>query len=108
MTSKQKQKLILDFMNGPLREYLEGEISFGRFKEKINEVCGTEFSYSDIYPSYLFNAKLSYEDEIKIMEEDIKAMDDYNKKISECHAYGLCATGSPYDFPCATCPSRVR
>lgn len=76
MTSKQKQKLILDFINGPLREYLEGEISFGRFKEKINEVCGTEFSYSDIYPSYLFNAKLSYEDEIKMMEEDIKAMKD--------------------------------
>jgi len=57
-----KKKLILDFINGPLKEYLDGgEISFGKFKERINETCGTDFSYSDLYPSYLFNAKLTYE-----------------------------------------------
>ena len=59
MTQDQKQELILTFINGPLKEYLTGDISYGRFKEMINETCGTKFKYSDIYPSYLFNAGLS-------------------------------------------------
>ena len=46
-------------MNGPLKEYLAGGISYDRFKELINEACGTNFKYSDLYPSYLFNAVLS-------------------------------------------------
>lgn len=58
MTQDQKQELILTFINGPLKEYLTGDISYGRFKELINETCGTNFKYSDIYPSYLFNAGL--------------------------------------------------
>ena len=60
MDKIQKKQLILDFINGPLQEYLTGEISFGKFKEKINEVCGVDFSYSDLYPSYLFNSTLTY------------------------------------------------
>ena len=61
MSIGEREKLILDFINGPLREYLyDSEISFGKFKERINEVCGTELKYSDIYPSYLFNAYLRY------------------------------------------------
>jgi hypothetical protein len=59
MTQDQKQELILTFINGPLKEYLTGDISYGRFKEMINEACGTNFKYSHIYPSYLFNAGLS-------------------------------------------------
>jgi len=59
MTQDQKQELILTFINGPLKEYLTSDISYGRFKEMINETCGTNFKYSDIYPSYLFNAGLS-------------------------------------------------
>jgi hypothetical protein len=59
MTQEEKQELILTFMNGPLKEYLVGDISYGRFKELINESCGTNFKYSDIYPSYLFNAGLN-------------------------------------------------
>ena len=59
MTPQEKQDLILTFMNGPLKEYLTGDISYDRFKELINETCGTNFKYSDIYPSYLFNAGLS-------------------------------------------------
>jgi hypothetical protein len=59
MTQEEKQELILTFMNGPLKEYLVGDISYGRFKELINESCGTNFKYSDIYPSYLFNVGLN-------------------------------------------------
>jgi len=59
MTQDQKQELIITFINGPLKEYLTGDISYGRFKEMINEACGTNFKYSDIYPSYLFNAGLN-------------------------------------------------
>ncbi len=59
MTQQEKQELILTFINGPLKEYLTGDISYGRFKELINETCGTNFKYSDIYPSYLFNAGLN-------------------------------------------------
>ena len=59
MTQDQKQELIITFVNGPLKEYLTGDISYDRFKELINETCGTNFKYSDLYPSYLFNAGLS-------------------------------------------------
>ena len=59
-----REQLILDFINGPLKSYLlEDDISFGRFKEMINEKCGTNFSYSDLYPSYLFNAQIFYPEE---------------------------------------------
>lgn len=60
MSSEEKKKIILDFINGPLYDYLHGDISFGRFKELINEKCGTDFTYSELYPSYLFNAQISY------------------------------------------------
>lgn len=62
MNSEEREDLILLFINGPLKEYLLGDISFGRFKELINESCGTNFKYSDLYPSYLFNGKLTYEE----------------------------------------------
>jgi hypothetical protein len=61
MTNEEKKTLILQFMEGPLRKYLTGDISFGRFQELINETFGIDFRYSDLYPSYLFNAKLVYE-----------------------------------------------
>jgi hypothetical protein len=62
MNSEEREDLILLFINGPLQEYLLGDISFGRFKELINESCETNFKYSDLYPSYLFNGKLTYEE----------------------------------------------
>ena len=80
------EKLIKDFIDGPLKEYLTGDISYGKFKERINEVCGTNFSYSDLYPSYLFNARLSYEESDRMLMEDL-----YDKNLSTCHRYGLCA-----------------
>jgi hypothetical protein len=58
MTQEEKQELIITFINGPLKEYLTEDISYGRFKELINETCGTNFKYSDIYPSPIFNAGL--------------------------------------------------
>ena len=70
MNKNEKKQLILDFINGPLQEYLNQDISFGKFKERINEVCGTDFSYSDLYPSYLFNAILSYEEDQLDWDED--------------------------------------
>lgn len=64
-------KIIKDFIDGPLQRYLTGNISFGKFKELVNETCGTNFSYSDLYPSYLFNAKLSYEEADRMLLEDL-------------------------------------
>ena len=88
MSKEEKKKLILDFINGPLYEYLNDEISFGKFKERINEVCGTNFSYSELYPSYLFNAILSYDEdyvnqfeEATIISENKK--DPFNLKDEE-------------------------
>ena len=66
-----KEKLIKDFIDGPLQRYLTGEISFGKFKEEINETCGTNFIYSDLYPSYLFNASITYEPSDKLLLEDL-------------------------------------
>ena len=73
MNTRQKKYLILNFIDGPLKEYLTGDISFSRFKELINERFGTDFVYSDLYPSYLFNARLSYETENK--EEFLKNLE---------------------------------
>lgn len=70
MNIDDKKQLIVQFINGPLQEYLLGDISFGKFKERINETCGTDFSYSELYPSYLFNATLSYYDDQLDWEED--------------------------------------
>lgn len=57
-----KEELIKIFINGPLQKYLTGDISYGRFIELINEECGTNFRYGNLYPSYLFNAKLQHPD----------------------------------------------
>ena len=100
MSNEEKKKLILDFINGPLREYLQDQISFGRFKERINETCGTDFRYSELYPSYLFNGVLTYPEEESILQE-------YNDKLDQCRAYGICSKGDdPYMFPCNICPGR--
>ncbi len=106
MENEQKKQLILDFINGPLKEYFEGQISFGRFKERINETLGTNFSYSDLYPSYLFNAQLTYEEEYRNFKDDMEKA--YGEKLSKCHAYGLCASGDTYMFPCKTCPGKKQ
>ena len=37
MENEQKKQLILDFINGPLKEYFEDQISFGRFNHKLNQ-----------------------------------------------------------------------
>ena len=66
-----KEKLLKDFIDGPLQRYLMGDVSFGKFKELVNETCGTNFSYGDLYPSYLFNAKLSYEESDRLLLEDL-------------------------------------
>ena len=60
MKREEKEKLIKAFIDGPLKNYLTGDSSYGKFIEEINEVCGTDFRYSDLYPSYLFNAELTY------------------------------------------------
>jgi hypothetical protein len=65
------EKLIKDFIDGPLQRYLTGDISYGRYIELINETCGTDFRYSDMYPHYLFNAQLTYEETNKLMLEDL-------------------------------------
>lgn len=65
-----KEELIKSFIDGPLQKYLTGDISFAKLVELINEECGTNFKYSDLYPSYLFNASLSYPDDL---EEYIKS-----------------------------------
>ena len=100
MNKEEKKKLIVDFINGPLKRYLTDEVSFGKFKELINEQFDTDFCYADLYPSYLFNGKIHYPDEEKAWQED----KEYSTRMSECHAYGLCASGDVPDFPCYNCP----
>lgn len=79
MDTEQKKKLILDFINGPLRLYLlEGEISFGKFKELVNEQLGTDFIYSDLYPSYLFNASISYPGDVAAHKSDCPWFQDWH------------------------------
>jgi len=102
MNNEEKKKLILDFINGPLKTYLTGDVSFGRFKELINESFGTNFSYSDLFPNYLFNAQITYPDEDRAWAAD----SEYSRRMSECHQYGLCVIGDKADFPCYNCPTR--
>ena len=105
MNNEEKKELILKFINGPLQDYLLGEISFSRFKELINETCGTDFSYSDLYPSYLFNLEL--QEKTTIVDIDsIKQRDeltDFDKKMRICHQYGLCIQSDIELYICGTC-----
>lgn len=54
---------------GPLHAYLDPNgagSSFSKFKEMVNETCGTEFSYGELYAStfagWFFNAQLNWDD----------------------------------------------
>lgn len=109
MNREEKKKIIIDFINGPLREYFDGEISFGKFKERINEKFDTDFNYSDLYPSYLFNAQLTYpEEEIHLRSDLEKIGREYEERLKQCHAYGLCASGDYYMFSCKICPKHTK
>lgn len=57
------EELIKNFINGPLHKYLTDQITFHKFIELTNEACSANFKYTDLYPSYLFNATLQYPEE---------------------------------------------
>lgn len=116
-----KEELIKIFIDGPLKEYLTGDISYGRMIELINEKCGTNFKYSDLYPSYLFNATLKYPDvaesyfknayaNVDYQGRKDKELTEFDKKMSECHQYGLCVQykEKPKEFfsVCRNCPLK--
>ena len=113
--------LIKKFIDGPLQRYLTGDISFGKMIELINEECGTNFKYSDLYPSYLFNASLKYPDitesyftnayaNVDYQGRMKQSETDFDKKMSECHQYGLCIQFKEkpdHMFSvCKTCPLK--
>jgi hypothetical protein len=114
------EELIKKFMDGPLQRYLTGDISFGKFIEVINEQCGTNFRYSDLYPSYLFNQTLKdYKTCSKCGIAQTStgtcascAYTQYENKMSECHQYGLCVSHAgdlnkdPFAMPCNICPRK--
>jgi hypothetical protein len=49
--------ILQTFISGPLRAYLEGGCSYSSFIELINQSFGTSVQYSDLHPSWLFNAQ---------------------------------------------------
>jgi hypothetical protein len=105
MNNEEKKELILKFINGPLQEYLLGEISYGRFKELINETCGTDFSYSEIYPSYLFNLEVSQKTAVIDMGciKKQQELSEFDQKMRVCHQYGLCIQNDIELYLCGTC-----
>jgi hypothetical protein len=99
------EELIKKFINGPLQRYLTGDISYGKYIELINEECGTNFRYSDLYPSYLFNQTL------KDVEPTEYVTKTYDRNVNlECHQYGLCVSHpedldkQPFCVTCEICP----
>jgi len=54
--------VIRAFVNGPLRSLLLDGASFSRFVELINEEFGTSVRYPDLYPSWLFNARATWDE----------------------------------------------
>lgn len=107
MNNDEKKELIVKFINGPLQEYLLGDISFSRFKELINETCGTDFSYSELYPSYLFNLDVIQSQETTIVDaKSIRPkneLSEFDKKMRICHQYGLCIQSDIELYMCGTC-----
>lgn len=107
MNNHEKKELIVKFINGPLQEYLLGDISFGRFKELINETCGTDFSYSELYPSYLFNLDVIQSQETTVVDaKSIRPkneLSEFDKKMRICHQYGLCIQSDIELYMCGTC-----
>jgi hypothetical protein len=55
--------IIKAFVDGPLKSMLVDGASFSRFVELINEEFSTSIKYPDLYPSWLFNAKATWDDE---------------------------------------------
>lgn len=107
MNNDEKKELIIKFINGPLQEYLLGDISFSRFKELINETCGTDFIYSELYPSYLFNLDVVQSQETTIVDAKCirpkNELSEFDKKMRICHQYGLCIQGDIELYMCGTC-----
>ncbi len=107
MDNHEKKELIVKFINGPLQEYLLGDISFSRFKELINETCGTDFSYSELYPSYLFNLDVIQSQETTVVDaKSIRPkneLSEFDKKMRICHQYGLCIQSDIELYMCGTC-----
>jgi hypothetical protein len=111
MNNDEKKELILKFINGPLQQYLLGDISFGKFKELINETCGTDFIYSDLYPSYLFNLQVAQTSVdvpaptviLSKFSRQSDELSDFDKKMRICHQYGLCIQSDVELYMCGTC-----
>jgi hypothetical protein len=55
--------IIKAFVDGPLKSMLVEGVSFSRFVELVNEKFGTSVRYPDLYPSWLFNARVTWDDE---------------------------------------------
>lgn len=70
MTKNEKKKLIKDLLEGPLKKYLQGESSYGLFKDEVNSMFEVDFKYNELYPSYLFNAELYYPDIDDFLEKE--------------------------------------
>lgn len=107
MNNDEKKELIVKFINGPLQEYLLGEISFSKFKELINETCGTDFIYSDLYPSYLFNIDVVQNQQTTLVDvvtiKPKNELSEFDKKMRICHQYGLCIQSDIELYLCGTC-----
>lgn len=53
--------IVKSFMEGPLRAYLVEGVTFSRFVEMTNAAFGTKIKYRDLYPTWLFNARATWD-----------------------------------------------
>ena len=96
--------IILDFINGPLKQYLEGKIEFSRFVDLTNLICDcslTEEQLSETCLPQYESQKLIPTVSMSVSKE--QELSDFDKSMRICHQYGLCIQKSIDLYMCGTC-----
>lgn len=105
MNNDEKKELILKFIDGPLKEYLQEDIPFNTFSELVNQTFGTDFSRDELERSFLSNQS-SGQETVIFKTQTVKQpqeLSDFDQKMRICHQYGLCIQSDIELYMCGTC-----
>jgi len=93
LDTKQKEEMVRVLLSkdGPLYRYLmpggEGDTTFRRLKELINEMLGTNITYRELYDpgfaGWMFNAELSWDAFDAQVSKDIQSFESQKDEEKE-------------------------
>lgn len=96
--------LILDFINGPLKNYLSGKLDFETFVESTNLICDCTFTEKDLSESFLTEYHANQLEPTAVVQiPKVYELNEFDKRMRICHQYGLCIQKDIELFMCGTC-----